>query len=133
MASPFDDDPTGDDPDREPVDPNPDAIVHFGDKKITAKERKAALPEFIQDLLGAADAIARRLQLGSVSREEAYVLRSILNSPLLSHPDATGALIHRLGLSGAQALKGKKTSMLPPDPTKYDPKKLPPVMQKVDP
>jgi hypothetical protein len=129
MASPFDADPTGDDPDREPIDPNPDAIVKFGEKKITVKERKAALPEFIQDLLGAADAIARRLQKGSVTREEAYVLRSILNSPLLSHPDATGALIHRLGLSGAQAAKGKGKSLLPPDPTK----EIPPVRVACDP
>lgn len=118
MPSPFDDEPTGDEPQQEPADPNPDAIVKFGWRKITAREKKSAIPELINDIIGAADAIARRAQTGSLSREEAYLLRSIINSPLLSHPDALTTIVRKLGLKTVEKTKGRGQGLLPTDPLK---------------
>jgi hypothetical protein len=124
MASLFNDDPTGDDPDKEPVNPNPDALVTFGNVKITAKQRKSAIPELLNNLLGAIDAIARRAQNGPISREEAYLVKTVLNSAIFNHPDAVGVMIQRLGLSGVLALKGNKKGIHLDDPTKMTPMKM---------
>lgn len=121
-----DDDFTGDDPEEEPADPHPDPTVHFGDDKITAKELKAAPRETVHHLWGAIDALALRIQNGNVDKASAYVLCKLVHEVFnltKGLPETNGALIRVLGLSGAQAAKGKRVSLLPPDPTR----EMPPV------